>query len=253
MKKQLKPRLSTLKLLVVSIIIFIFFSFAIGYFVKILKTSDYFKIGDIVVNEGNHADFFYLKGQNIFRVDLQKESGFILGRYPDYRKVRLVKVLPHRLFIYFIKRKAIGLVKLYRYFYVDDEGVLFNPSVQTNDFDLPLILGLEKKILTPYAGKQYKFKELLWALNIIKETKRNQILKDYKITKINVADTGNASFFIFVPKTNALEIKVGEDDIRMKMDILGNLLVQLESDLDNIRYIDLRFKEPVIKFNEDKS
>jgi hypothetical protein len=49
-----------------------------------------------------------------------------------------------------------------------------------------------------------------------------------------------------------LELKIGQDGIRDKIGVLGDLLQQLEKDLSNIRYIDLRFKEPAIKFKDAK-
>jgi hypothetical protein len=45
-----------------------------------------------------------------------------------------------------------------------------------------------------------------------------------------------------------LEVKIGQGDISDKMRVLGELFIQLKKDLSNIKYIDLRFKEPVIKF-----
>jgi hypothetical protein len=41
---------------------------------------------------------------------------------------------------------------------------------------------------------------------------------------------------------------VGSDNIPAKMQLLSTVLMQMRSTAANIKYIDLRFKEPVIKF-----
>ncbi len=168
--------------------------------------------------------------------------------YPSYKKIRVIRILPNRLFVDFIKRKPLAYIKLYRYFCVDEDMVLFDASGQLEEKDLPVILGLDTKIFGPKSGKIYNIKELALALNIIKEVRRNKMSKVYAIDRIDVTNLSNASFFIL----NVLEIRVGQDDIKDKIDILNSLLIQLKNDFGNIKYIDLRFKEPVIKLKDVK-
>jgi len=246
-----------IKFIIVIVIIFLAAAFSIGYFQRILKNSNYFRIKDIVVSE-NNIDLSYLKGQNIFGIDLQRESGYISRAYPTYRKIRLIRILPNRLFVNFIKRRAFAYIKLYRYFCVDEDLVLFDMPQQLEEPDLPLVLGLETKIFGPKTGTKYNVKELALALNIIKNAKTNKSLKGYKIKRIDVANLSSASFFI-IPASNyprgevskeypvLLEIKIGQDNIKDKINILSGLLGQVKNDWNNIKYIDLRFKEAVIK------
>jgi len=46
---------------------------------------------------------------------------------------------------------------------------------------------------------------------------------------------------------------MGSGDIKNKMAFLAGLLAQARSDVFNFKYIDLRFKEPVIKLKNDKT
>jgi hypothetical protein len=72
-----------------------------------------------------------------------------------------------------------------------------------------------------------------------------------------VANTSNASIFFPLALTPAdiqaakkpqeLEVKISQEDLKNKIAILGGLLVASKDELGNIRYIDLRFKEYVIK------
>ena len=235
--------------------------FIAGYSWRQLLALDYFKIKDVITRDADAANLSYLKGRNIFNIDLSREADYILRCYPNYSRVKLIRVLPNRIFVDFIKRKAVAWVKLYKDFTVDQEGVLFNPTGEPQEFELPLILGLETKIFGPKPGKKYNIKELWVALSIIRETKRNRILRNLKIKKIDVSQPANTSFFMnFMPGipnyTNMqviagsefFEVKIGQGEIREKINILAGLIIQGKKQLPNIKYIDLRFKEPVIKF-----
>jgi cell division septal protein FtsQ len=250
-------------LVVLGIIILIALFFIISHLTKTFKALDYFKIKDVMVVRGKEGfDFSYLVGRNIFNLDLKRESGYISELYPAYKKVRLIKALPDRLFVVFTERQPLAYVKLYRYFCVDSDRVLFAVPQGQEEADLPVITGLETKIFGAKPGKQYNIKELVIALNIIKEAKIHNALRDYQIKRIDVANPAHTACFMIIPlqptsdyaKEQAqavqevLEVKIGQGDISDKMRVLGELFIQLKKDLSNIKYIDLRFKEPVIKF-----
>lgn len=226
--------------------------FGAGYLANRLKKSDFFKIKDVIIREsdasGFTADLSYLKGRNMLTLDLEKEERLISQMYPGYRKIKLIRILPDRLFADFIKRKPVAYVKLYRYFCVDEGGVLLDAQ-SAGEPDLPVISGLNKKILTPKPGKRYDARGLRLAINIINTVKGNKTLKNLQIKKIDVADPENTSFLISNPDSSRnLEIKIGQENINDKINIFGSLFIQVKNDWDNIKYIDLRFKEPVIKF-----
>jgi len=254
-----------IKLLIFIAIIFLATFFIIGYIWKSLGTADYFKIKDIVTTETDKVDLSYLKGKNIFSVDLRNESRYISEFYPDYKKIKLVRVLPNLIFVNFIKRKPVAFVKLYRYFALDEDGVLFYESGRPEELELPLILGLETKIFGPKPGRKYNIKELMLALGIIKEARENRVLKDYRIKTVDVTNLANTSFFIPLPARTldyskiqlaawpqVLEVKIGQEEIKDKLAMLADLISQVKGDLANIKYIDLRFKEAVIKLKDVK-
>ncbi len=231
----------------IAIVIFLALMLAIGYIWRVLKTSDYFTVKDIISKEGDTARLSYLKGKNIFSVDLKNESGYISQYYPNTSSVKLTRLLPDRIFVDFIKRKPVAFIKLYRYFTVDQEGVIFYTPEQPQDLELPVISGLETKIFGPKPGKRYNIKELALALNIIREFRGNRALKNYKLKKIDVGNPANTSIFTEKESEN-LEVRLGADNIKDKLAILVAFIIQAKNDLAKIKYIDLRFKEPVIKF-----
>ncbi len=252
MGRLFPPASAVIKVLV----LFIFFLLWL-HLTKILRKLDYFKIKDIIVQaQSPPGDFLYLKGSNIFAIDLKKESRRISELYPEFKNVRLIRILPDKLFLDFARRKAIACVKLYRHVYVDEESSLFDLPDGQPVPDLPLILGLEKRIFGVKAGRKYNIPELSLALAIIKEKNSNPGLNNYKVRRIDVASMASASFFVNCQGDKAgipdLEIKIGQDNIKEKMNILAGLFKQVGNRVDSIKYIDLRFKEPVIKLWDAK-
>jgi cell division septal protein FtsQ len=233
-----------------------------GYMWHAFKQLDYFRIREVITGQPITADLSDLKGQNIFLVDLRAQAQQLHELYPAYRKIRLVRILPDRIFVDFIKREPVAYVRLYKNFSVDRECVLFDAPASGTRPDLPVIIGLETKILGPKAGKKFDVKELSLALEIINCVRSHRALTYWKIRRIDLTNPPAASFFIALPtKMIALpgasspaagqfEVKVGEDDIAGKINMLTNLLIQLKNDWINIKYIDLRFKEPVVKFKD---
>jgi cell division septal protein FtsQ len=262
--KRFKLNLSIRPAIVIIIVLAALFLLA-RFIGQVFMNSVYFKIKEIKVSQSNVMDLSYLEGQNIFGIDLKRESRYISELHPHYRQIRMVRILPDCLYVHFIARKPVALVKLYRYFYVDDEFALFDAPVQIEANDIPLILGLETKIFGPRPGTRYNIKELRLALDIINQVKRNRILKGHRIRRIDMINPASASIFLVVPpKTqessgtkfiageSLLEAKLGEDNIRDRIEILAGLFAQVKNDIYNIKYIDVRFKEPVIKLRNAK-
>lgn len=254
-------------------IIFLAIFFVLGYIWKSFNNYDYFKLKEIVygnIIDAKKVNLSYLIGKNIFSIDLEKELEFVLGLFPQYYKVRLTRVLPNRLFVDFLRRSPMAVLNQCRNFTFDDSGALFyfdSSSAQPlagmplrtgalagavgEDLELPVIAGLEKKILRPKPGQRYDFKELILALNIIKIARADKIVKNFKIKKIDVASPFSASIFFsrqeLLAAPLAFEVKIGYGNIKDKLNILSDLVMQGKNELDKIEYFDLRFKEPVVK------
>ena len=247
-----------IKIILILAIISLVFFVLIGYIWKVLTTSDFFAVKQIVVRNSD-VSFDYLKGKNIFSLDLKSYSWKALLSCPDCRKIRFTRVLPNCLLVDFVKRKPLALVKFYKNFAIDEQGILFYPNV-LEVAELPIIFGLETKIFGPKPGVRYKLRELNLALNIIKEFKNNKTFQGFTLKRIDVGNAESAGFFILVPKQaidytksnpqvewTGFEVHIGEGNIREKIMVLGGLLMQAAKEWPNIKYIDLRFKEPVIK------
>jgi cell division septal protein FtsQ len=264
-KQKLRLKLNLpFKLIASTFAVFCVLALVSWSLLQLVKKLDYFRLEEVIVTKGGVIDLSYLKGHNIFDIDLERESRYISSLYPNYKNIRLVRVLPNRLFVEFISRKPVACIKLYRAFCVDQDMVLFDWVPQAQTQELPLIVGLETKIFGPKAGIKYHAKELAFALQIIQELKRNKVLKYCKLARLDVTNPADASLSLVMPQAvsvfrkgkpmqEALEIKMGQGEVRENIAVLAGLLMQLRSDWQNLKYIDLRFKEPVIKLREKET
>ena len=262
MKKQPKVWRRGAKALIIICVLFLVVYALSVMLSRSLRNLEYFKIKEILVSEGSADNFSYLKGRAIFAVDLCKESRSIARQFPAYKKVRIIRIFPHQLYVDFIKRNPVAYIKLYRYFYVDDEGMLLDVPIQPQTPELPVIEGLETKIFGARAGTQYRLPELAGALQILKEVSSGRLTPHLAISKIDAPNVTNLAFFMAAEDkpvaikhsrpdgSLGLEVKLGSAGIEQKMDMLKGILAQLKDELWNIKYIDLRFREPVIKFKE---
>ncbi len=213
-----------------------------------LTHAQIFRINEIMSRDADTADLSHLKGKNIFTVNLKEEAHRLSQEYPAYRKVRLIRIFPDRIYIDLIKRKPLAYVKLYRYFCVDEERVFFEVPKEIEEADLPVVTGLEKRIPVVHPGARHNVRELIFALAIIKAAEPFQFFRDYGIKRIDVSGGINASFFI----GGGTEVKVSSENLKDKMAILAGILQGSANELDKIKYVDLRFKEPVLKHKDDK-
>jgi len=238
------------KIILILAIILLAVSFLIGYIWKVLTTSDFFAVSQVVVRNSN-ASFDYLKGRNIFSLDLKGQALKARLGCPDCRLVRFARIFPDCVFVDFVKRKPLAIVKFYRDFAIDEQGVLFYPTVSLEEAGLPVIYGLETKIFKPTPGTRYYRPEISLVLSIIREFAANKDLRGFTLKSVDVANPESAGFFIFLPRQKRLgfEVRTGANNIRTKMMVLGGLVKQASKEWANIKYIDLRFKEPVIKLN----
>ena len=80
------------------------------------------------------------------------------------------------------------------------------------------------------------------ALALMGIIKRSNVLKKHVLTKVDVTDSKNVSFYV----DQTLEIKIGESHWIERLKILEQTLKSVTLDPSKIRYIDLRFDDVVI-------
>jgi len=213
-------------------------------FLNFLKSSSCFNIKEVIYS-GIDAPLkidthIKLEEENLFIVDLNKIEQDILRGNPEIRKVKVRRLFPDKLGIDLEIRKPIAVIKSKaNYLFIDDETKILQKTRILHKEDVPVIIGLNPEVKDKKLCSSRKLSLILMLLNAIRESKG---LEEYKITKIDISNIKNTSFFI----NNDIRIKIGDDDFKNRLRILSVLLGRLKSEIDEIKYIDLRYKEPVV-------
>ncbi|MFH1853819.1 MAG: cell division protein FtsQ/DivIB [Candidatus Omnitrophota bacterium] len=218
--------------------------------------SDYFLIQGIDVklyDENGSPRNLYLKdlskeniiGTNIFFVDLGSLKNEIETNHSELKDVVVRRVLPNMLAVEGILRKAVAQIRSDRYYPVDKEGMLLPDVVNFPSPDLPIITGIGINLAKISRSRLTEFEEqkLQNALNLINEIAANDKLKEYRLKLADTTDPGNLTFSL---DTINVEIKIGNSDFRERLNTLATIIGQLDTDINNFKYIDLRFEDPIM-------
>ncbi len=218
-----------------------------GYqkFIRALMYSPYFAVHRIEIDPSlsfiDKMDLAGLKDKSIFRVDLKNIQRRLASKYPEVTQLKIVKRLPDTILI--LAKKRLPFAQTYvknRTLVLDDHGVILSLT-GIKDGNLPLILGLrttqEIDLGLPLNGR-----EIQTALSIIKAFRTDPILSAHEIKKIDVANLLKINLYL----SKDFRVIMDQERISQKMKILGLILSQNQSGLSQIKYVDLRFKEPIL-------
>ena len=230
-------------------LVFAFIVFLLGLGCKMtaeyLKRSPYFRVKEVLY----HPSLRFMapretprfKGKNLLALDVEKTQQQLQSRYPQIMNLRVVKRFPGQLCIIAKQRLPYALFKVNgQNVVLDEEGIILSSNNAVN-YQLPLIEGISyhEKIAAghPIQGRQIKA-----AYQVIEAFQNEERLSSYRILKIDIRNLSKISFYI----TEDLQVFVDREDIPRKLELLSYVLSQARQDLPNTKYIDLRFKEPIV-------
>lgn len=228
----------------VVLVFFVFILYQKG--IALLKSSDYFIVRDIVYDPSlkfMDAEFMAgLKGKNLFNVDLKKIERQLQMEYPRFSQLRILKKFPNQILVVASTRAPFAQTRINgKIAILDDEGAVVALSADL-DTHLPLVTGVRLSTGKITIGSPMQSIPLSTALAVVKAFRAEATLAAYRISKIDVANLSQIYFYI----TEDLKVILDEDDLGRELKILGLVLSQTKNELENVRYIDLRFKEPVL-------
>ncbi len=226
-----------------------------------ITTSDYFRIRELKMEGITDARYLSLMkdeilGTNIFRVNARKLSERIKRRFPNLYSVTVRRFLPSQLLIIAKERLPVAVVKRDVYYIFDAEGVVLSSMTQSVLTSLPLIVGLENRLQKIRVGTAYSLGQLHKALALAKTLKthatqiQTSLPKDERrsITKIDAGQPPNLIFYL----GDDIQVKIGDGDFEDRLDLLPAILRSIGADVSNVKYIDLRPKEPVVAMKNKK-
>lgn len=247
-----KPNVKVPAIVIIRLILFLFIGLVLSgsysMTVEFLTTSPLFSVRDVSIDTSiqfiDTSDLKRLKGRNIFDVDVIKLHNKIKSRYPQISELRVMRELPDRIKVLAKKRDAVFQIPLKSKILLVDREAVAMYYIAAPHKDLPLVQGVGgfKVIL----GAQLKVKPVSTALSIIGAFRSHPHTSHLKITGINVANSSK----IEVALGPMFHVILDQDNYARKLELLDMLLAQKKVDFNSVRYIDLRFNEPVLGENE---
>ncbi len=212
-----------------------------------VKTSELFRIRSIVVSDPSmqfikSSRLINLKGHNIFSVNLNLLARQLQLQYPEIAEIKLLKKFPDQIVVATRKRFPFAHTSIRnKDLALDAQGIVLSSSSKIPQ-DLPLILGVAPQKSPIVPGTQLKSEELKIALDVLKIFRMNKYLSVYKILRIDVTNLSQVEFYL----TDSLKVIIDQSNISEKIQLLSLILSQAKLQIEEVNYIDLRFKEPII-------
>ncbi|MDO8603465.1 MAG: cell division protein FtsQ/DivIB [Candidatus Omnitrophota bacterium] len=183
-------------------------------------------------------------GTNVFLVDLKDLKEKIVRSHPELRDIVVRRVLPNRLIVQARQRIPVAQVYGDKPYFIDKDGVFLAYTKDAeNEEIIPMITGIR---VSPFRGGFTQKEKIDSALFLIEAASENSKLSKYKIKKIDMADSRNISFFFNAADAEKVEIKIGEGEFTKRLETLSTVLEQVGRDIDRVKYIDLRFEDPIV-------
>jgi cell division septal protein FtsQ len=184
-------------------------------------------------------------GVNILFVDLEAMKDKIEAAHPEFKDIIVRRLLPNMLVVEGTLRKAVAQIRSDRYYPVDKDGVVLPDVVNFPSPDLPIIAGIGINLakISNARLSEFEAQKLDNALGLINDINANDKLKDLRLKVVDVTDPGNLTFSL---GTVNIEIKIGNSDFESRLNVLATVIDQLDQDINNFKYIDLRFEDPIM-------
>lgn len=223
-----------------------FFLVCFGVY-KFASQSKLFSIKRILVDDSvsfiNNTIFRKIEGQNIFLVDLTKMQERLSSRYPQISDLKVVRLFPDQLLI--TARKRIPFLQTMideTLITIDDEGIVLSMKSKREKV-IPFVTGIDARNIRVALGKPIQTIEMRTVLSILKSFQENDSLAAYDVDKVNIESLSRIHLFL----SNDLWIIVDKDRIGQKLKDLGLFLSSKKLDIQQTKYIDLRYKDIVVK------
>ncbi|MCX5688055.1 MAG: cell division protein FtsQ/DivIB [Candidatus Omnitrophica bacterium] len=185
----------------------------------------------------------HVLGANIFLVDLNNLKERIEADHPELRDIVVRRMLPDRLIIQARQRLAVAQVYGDRPYSIDKDGVFLPYTNNPVEGDIPLISGIRVAGSRSSAVQKERIKKALFLIDALSVNKK---LSKYRIKTVDIADMRNISFFLSAKDAEKVEIKIGDSEFIKRLDVLATIMEQLGQDIERVKYIDLRFEDPIV-------
>ena len=182
------------------------------------------------------------RGENLIQLDLVNVQQVIKRNHPEFKEVKVRRVLPNAVEILLKRRTPVAQVAFSRFVQVDKDLVVLPGSSTTPFRNLTIIEGSPLPRAGLFVGVMVADDGTQNALRLMEIVKRSKILRKHALTKVDIADPRNISLIV----DGTIEIRIGNSHYLERLKILDQTLKSQELDPAKVKYIDLRFDDVVV-------
>ena len=179
---------------------------------------------------------------SIHQVNLEQLKRKILTHHPEFRAVVVKRIFPNALKIEIESRRPVAQIFLKKYYLTDKDGRILPSPKSLPDPELPVIKGLELEAADLKVGKEYHLDRLKKGLALIEAVEVTRAIRLADVASIDVLDNKSLDLYL----KSGIQVKIGKEMFAERLKVLSKALEQLAVPQEQIRYIDLRFDDPVI-------
>ena len=185
-----------------------------------------------------------LKGRNLWAVDLAALEADLKAQQPHHKRVRVIRFLPGTLGVKVVERVPVAQLFLGGGWHpVDTDGYILPEADSTPLKQLVCLKGVDNSKQPLKVGHVNTHERLSRALQIMEQLHRSPLLAGHRLTTVDLADPAQLTFVI----DENVEIRCGDDtQLASHLRRLRIVLQQVAKHGLEVRYIDLRFPDPVI-------
>lgn len=181
---------------------------------------------------------------SIFRLDLEAISRALEKRYPTARVVEVERILPNRVIAFLRPSHVVAQLKADRYYLLSEEGTILSLPRGSPWPHVPVFFldGTQGPFPIGRCLTQPGFEA---AVELLAEIHRRGGMGRYGVNSIRVRGD-----LAILRLGSGLEVRFSQDRLSEGLDQLAELIAQRPRLLEEARYIDLRFEDPVLTLEE---
>ncbi len=217
---------------------------------NLFLTSSYFVVNEVemlCVENGkavadSEVNLHLEKGINIFKVNLRKCQHQIEGVHPELKNIKVNRVLPDKIAVFFQKRIPICQVRSTKYYLVDKDAVVLPKPEKRAYGKLPIVTNIHINESQLPQNRRLQSADMQKAIALIQQIAQTDFTKQYKIAEIDVYDRYNP----IIQLENGIQIKMGKRSFIKTKPALMEVLKDLETKGLKPKSIDMRFDDIIV-------
>jgi cell division septal protein FtsQ len=220
---------------------------ALAAFLRSVFASPLFTVRSVVIAENIQPlelrELLKLKGQNLFSVDLSKLEAKVHAKYPQLADLRIMRQYPDQIRVTALKREPFAQVSIDGHTSVIDRYGYMIGSPGEDHAALTVIKGLKRQKISP--GTLVRDERVNLGVMIVTLFHQDRRLSSVGFEGINLDDVTRIVCDLKIEEAQ-FQVFIDKDNAAARLKTLADVLSRGGLDFQQIKYMDLRFGEPIL-------